>query len=119
MAVMDAEGDVAAAVRAIKQLSDTAAHQKGPKICIHTVKWPPQLLDTENMPMASVSMLHQCNRIFDKLLSLKEILNPSEEQQKCENFNSSELTDKAIASSVHQEMTVANRDMIDICRLRQ
>ncbi|KAI6141329.1 hypothetical protein BKA82DRAFT_4362456 [Pisolithus tinctorius] len=83
------------------------------------VDWQPALtavMDAEGdaSKSAFVHTLHQCNRIFGEPLSLEEILNPSEEQQKCENFDSSELTDKAIASSVRQEMAVSNGDVIDI-----
>ncbi|KIK80476.1 hypothetical protein PAXRUDRAFT_15773 [Paxillus rubicundulus Ve08.2h10] len=80
MAVMDAEGDVAATMKAIKPLADTATHQTGIKIHVPTLGQPPsQLSDAEKTLMLSVSTLQQHNCIFGDPLLLEEILDPAEE----------------------------------------
>ncbi|KIK95506.1 hypothetical protein PAXRUDRAFT_11411 [Paxillus rubicundulus Ve08.2h10] len=80
MAVMDAEGDVAATMKAIEPLADTAAHRTGIKICVPALGQPPsQLSVAEKTLMLSVNGLQQCNCIFGDPLSLEEILDPAKE----------------------------------------
>ncbi|KAF9218755.1 hypothetical protein BS17DRAFT_719628, partial [Gyrodon lividus] len=76
-AVMDAEGDVAIAMKAVE----------------------PLLSNANKMLMTPVSALHECNHIFGKLLTLEEILDPAEEQETGDS-GKFDQTDKAIVASV-------------------
>ncbi|KIK79982.1 hypothetical protein PAXRUDRAFT_159867, partial [Paxillus rubicundulus Ve08.2h10] len=86
VAVMDAEGDIAAAMKAIftvfchiEPLTDAADCQTGIKICIPTAQPPPQLSDAKTTLMTSITTLQQCNHIFREPLSLEETLDPAKE----------------------------------------
>ncbi|KIK72235.1 hypothetical protein PAXRUDRAFT_22226 [Paxillus rubicundulus Ve08.2h10] len=84
-AVMDAEGDVATAVKALEPLAVAATCRTGIKIRIPAANPPAQLSDAETMLMTSVAALKQRNS-----------------------------TDKAIAASVCQEMVAADGDVIEV-----
>ncbi|KAF9232764.1 hypothetical protein BU15DRAFT_25087, partial [Melanogaster broomeanus] len=80
-AIMDAEGDVATAMKAIEPLYDTADRRTGIKIHIPAAQPPPQLSDAETTLMTSITTLQQRNRVFGEPLSLEEILDPAEERE--------------------------------------
>ncbi|KAF9247196.1 hypothetical protein BU15DRAFT_70035 [Melanogaster broomeanus] len=114
-AVMDAEGDVATAMKAIEPLYDAADRRTGIKIRIPAAQPPPQLSDAETTLMTSITALQQRNRIFGEPLSLEEILDPAEEREIGSSGSGAGVaTDKAIAALVRWEMAAAHGDVIEV-----
>ncbi|KAF9230295.1 hypothetical protein BU15DRAFT_69315 [Melanogaster broomeanus] len=116
-AVIDAEGDVAAAMKAIEPLAlyDAADRRTGIKIRIPAAQPPPQLSDAEMTLMTSITALQQRNRVFGEPLSLEEILDPAEEREISSSGSSTGVaTDKAIAALVRWETVAAHGDVIEV-----
>jgi hypothetical protein len=113
-AVMDAEGDAEMALNAIDALMHAASRRTGLKIRIPAVcPRPEQLTSAEVELMQSVDNLKARNRIFGKLPTVDELLDPAEERDMGE-FSAFEGGDRAIADEVRREIAVANGEVINV-----
>ncbi|KIK82072.1 hypothetical protein PAXRUDRAFT_805617 [Paxillus rubicundulus Ve08.2h10] len=116
-AVMDAEGDFKAALKAIQPLEHAAMQQPGLKIQISCcLKELPQLKSTKNELMQSIDVLKSRNRIFDTPPTLDELLDPPEEAEirEMDLFTIGEKGEKEIVEMVEHEMAVARGEVIEI-----
>ena len=112
-AVMDAEGDVPKAQKAVQILS--AACGK-PKITIKLPPTrPPQLVAAEENLANSIKVLHQKNRIFGQLPTVEELVNPVEERENSldESPYAFPGGDKEIVQQVMLEQQVAQGEIMD------
>jgi hypothetical protein len=112
-AIMDAEGDVAAAQLAIQKLASKCSQ---PKLTIKLpATRPPQIVAVEKELMASVEDLQKRNRIFGKPPTLEELLNPVEENTQLEdspyNFPGGDLE---IVKQARYEIQVENHEVIEV-----
>jgi hypothetical protein len=112
-AVMDAEGDMDMALNAIDTLAQAASRRTGLKIRIPACPRPNQLSSAEAELMQSINNLKARNRIFGKLPTIDEILDPAEERDMGES-PTYEGGDKAIADEVRREIAIANGKILDI-----
>jgi hypothetical protein len=112
-AVMKAEGNMQMALNAIDALMQAASRRTGLKIRIPARPRPDQLSSAEAELMQSVNDLKARNRIFGKLPSVDELLDPAEERDMGE-FSAFEGGDKAIADEVRHEIAIANGEVIDV-----
>ncbi|KIK75628.1 hypothetical protein PAXRUDRAFT_18825 [Paxillus rubicundulus Ve08.2h10] len=116
-AVMDAESDSEAALKAIQPLEHAAMQQPGLKIQnLHCPKELPQLKSTKNELMQSVNVLKSHNHIFDTPPTLDELLDPPEEAEirKMDLFTIGEKGKKEIVEMVEHETAVARGEVIKI-----
>ncbi|KAG1835523.1 hypothetical protein EV424DRAFT_1562480 [Suillus variegatus] len=113
-AVMDAEGDMDLALRAVNTLEKSAFGCTSLKLQIPARQQKPaQLSATEQKLMRLINDLKERKHIFGTLPTIDEILDPVEEKDNGDlpNF---EGGDQAIADEVRREIAVANGKVVEI-----
>ncbi|KAH9955966.1 hypothetical protein BGW80DRAFT_1257945 [Lactifluus volemus] len=115
-AVMDAEGDVQKAQKAIQRLSAACGR---PKITIKLPAMagarPPQLVAAEDNLVDSVKVLQSRNRIFGQPLTVDELINPVQEQEILgESPYAFPGGDVEIVKQVTHEQRVEQGDVVEV-----
>ncbi|KIK92893.1 hypothetical protein PAXRUDRAFT_146297 [Paxillus rubicundulus Ve08.2h10] len=123
-AIMDAEGAIADALKAVDKLSKAASSCSGLKLHIPAIPAlplpkPSQVvaLETDLHVMDSVHYLKSHNHIFGTLLMINRFLDPVEERT-CVGIqkytHSLDGSFKGIFDEVQQEIAISNGDIIEI-----
>jgi hypothetical protein len=115
-AVMDAEGDIATALKAVDTLAATASQRTGLKIWIPAhPKIPTQVTTLEIELMDSVGGLKSHNRIFGELLTIEEILDPVEEREVGDDCDYEfPGGDNEIVEEVRRQMAIERGDIMEV-----
>ena len=112
-AVMDAEGDVQKAQKAIQTMSAACGR---PKITIKLpAARPPELVTAEEHLVSSVKILQSKNRVFGQLLTADELIEPVQERESLEySPYAFPEGDKEIVAQVLHEHQVEQRGIIEV-----
>jgi len=113
-AVMDAEGDVDSAKRALKE---SRARQSQPKLTIKLLARPSQTILLEDELMNAISSLKDRNRVFGTLPTVDDLVNPSDEKVDVDADKSANEFPGGlpkIIAHVQQEFRVQRGEVIEV-----
>jgi hypothetical protein len=115
-AVVDAEGDIATALKAVDTLAATASQWTGLKIWILAhPKIPTQVTTLKIELMDSVGGLKSHNQIFGKPLTIKEISDPVEEREVGDDCDYKfPGGDNEIVEEVWRQMAIERGDIMEV-----
>jgi hypothetical protein len=114
-AVMDAEGDIATALKAVGTLATTASRRTGLKIRIPArPKIPTQVTTLEIELMDSVGGLKSRNRILGEPPTIEELFDPVEEREVGDHDYKFPGGDKEIVEEVRRQMAIERGDIMEV-----